>query len=109
MGTDLDKAIGARVRFFRKNAGYTQAQLAELAECETATIGRCENGKDRISLTLLSRISDKLNVDLYKFFTPRIFENDAITIKAISKMLMSADKTQLGLIYKIVSNILDLT
>lgn len=109
MGTKLDKAIGERLKHFRKSAGYTQEQLAELVGCETSTIGHCENGKSRISLTLLSKIADKLNVDLYKFFISTEPETDIKTIDSINKLLNQADRTQLGLIYNTISNILDLT
>lgn len=109
MGTKLDKSIGTRLKHFRKSAGYTQEQLAELVSCETSTIAHCENGKDRISLTLLSKIADKLNVELYKFFTVREVETDIKTIESIIELLKQADRTQLGLIYDTISNILDLT
>lgn len=109
MGTKLNKLIGARLKHFRKVAGYTQEQLAELANCEISTIGHCENGKSRISLTLLSKIADILNVELYKFFTVRELETDTKTIDSINTLLKQADRTQLGLIYDTISNILDLT
>ena len=109
MGTELDKLIGARVRFFRKNAGYTQEKLAELVNCETTTIAHCENGKDRISLTLLSKISKELEIELYKFLTFRTKETDSKTIESITKLLQQANNSQLGLIYSTISNILDLT
>lgn len=109
MGTSLDKSIGARLRYFRCNAGYTQEQLAELSGCEVSTIAHCENGKSRISLTLLSKIAKVLNIELYKFFTERETENDIKTIETIDKLLKQADRTQLGLIYNMISGILDLT
>lgn len=109
MGTTLDKSIGSRLKHFRKMAGYTQEQLAELVDCETSTIAHCENGKDRISLTLLSKIADTLNVELYKFFLNREPETDIKTLDSINTLLMQADRTQLGLIYNTISNILDLT
>ena len=77
--------------------------------CETSTIGHCENGKDRISLTLLSKMATTLNIDLYKFLTEREVETDTKTVKSINKLLKYADKSQLGLIYSTISNILDLT
>jgi len=109
MTTDLNKRIGARVRHFRTSAGITQARLAELVKCEISTIGHCEVGKTRISLTLLEKIANSLNVDLYKFFIEREPQSNPKTIASINKMLESADKTQLGLIYDIISNVLDLT
>ena len=109
MDKTLDKSIGARLRYFRSNAGYTQEQLAELVNCEISTIGHCENGKSRISLTMLSKIAEVLNVELYKFFTTRETEADTKTIESITALLKQADRTQLGLIYNTISNILDLT
>ena len=109
MDKTLDKSIGARLRYFRSNAGYTQEQLAELVNCEISTIGHCENGKSRISLTMLSKIAEVLNIELYKFFTTRETETDTKTIESITALLKQADRTQLGLIYNTISNILDLT
>lgn len=109
MGTALDKSIGIRLRHFRKIAGYTQEQLAEMVDCETSTIGHCENGKDRISLTLLSKIADVLKIELYKFFMPRETDTDTKTVKSITELLKQANRAQLGLIYDTISNILDLT
>lgn len=109
MGTKLDKLIGSRLRHFRKIAGYTQEQLAEKIGCEISTIGHCENGKSRISITMLEKISEELNVDLYKFFTFREPDADPKTINSINVLLSQANKTQLGLIYNTISNILDLT
>lgn len=109
MGTKLDKLIGIRIKHFRLNAGLTQEKLAELVECETATIAHCEIGKTRISITLLNKIANILDIELYKFLTDREIESDAKTVKAINKLLKQANKSQLGLIYNTISNILDLT
>lgn len=109
MGNELDKNIGARLRYFRGKAGYTQAKLAELVGCETSTIGHTEVGKDRISLTLLSKIAEVLNVELYKFFIKREFDTDEKTVDSINSLLKTANRSQLGLIYSTISNILDLT
>ncbi len=109
MGTELDKQIGARLRELRSCAGYTQAELAEKVGCETSTIGHCEVGKDRISLTLLSKIADVLEVELYKFLIAREPDTDRKTINDINKLLKSANRTQLGLIYEILSKMLDVT
>ena len=109
MGDKLDKRIGARVRYFRTEAGYTQTDLAELVGCESTTIGSCEIGKDRISLTLLNKIAETLRIDLYKFLIPRVPDGNKKTIEDIEKLLLTANDTQLGLIYSTISGILDLT
>ena len=108
MGTELDKNIGARLRQLRVKSVYTQAQLAELVGCETSTIGHCETGKDRISLTLISKISDVLQIELYKFFIFGEYETREKAPDKIVKLLKKANKTQLGIIYNLIENIIDL-
>ena len=109
MGTNLDKQIGARLKHLRIKAGYTQAQLAEKVGCETSTIAHCEIGKNRISLTLLGNIANVLKVEIYKFFISHEPETDEKTVKSINELLKTLNRTQLGLIYDTISNILDLT
>ena len=102
------KKIGLRIKKFRKKAGYTQFQLSELVGCGETTISHAEIGIDRISLTMLKKIADVLNVEVYKFLTEREAETDEITLEKITNLLKYANRTELGFIYEIISNFLDL-
>lgn len=104
-----DKLIGSRIKYFRQVAGLTQAQLGELIDMDSSSLGRCEIGTDRISLTRLIRIADILKVDLYKFFLIRDVDGNKKTIEKITDLLSTANDVQLGLIYNNISNLLDLT
>ena len=109
MKTDISISLGSKIRHFRELAGLSQLQLSEKIPCEPSTLAHYETGKNLVSMTKLIRIAEVLNVDLYKFFTDREFETDSKTIDSIISLLNQADKIQLSLIYKTISNILDLT
>lgn len=59
-----------RLAKLRKAAGLTQAQLAELADAEQATISRLENGTVGASLEMLEKIAAAMNVSVAQFFDP---------------------------------------
>ena len=109
MKTDVSISIGARIRHFRELAGLSQLQLSEKVQCEPSTLAHYETGKNLVSMTKLIKISKVLEVDLYQFFISSPVEADVETIEKLSKLLSHANKVQIGLIYNIVSNILDLT
>lgn len=56
--------IGDRIRSARKNAGMTQAQLAEKSGVAAISIHQYEAGKRQPRLEQLIRISSALNVDM---------------------------------------------
>lgn len=59
------KTMGFRIQFYRKLAGISQAQLAELADMSTVTIGRLEGTKVvGTSLVGLYRIAKALRGSL---------------------------------------------
>lgn len=64
----LKKLIGMRLRALRKKKGLTQEKLAERARLHTTFIAHVESGKKSISLNSLMRISQALNVPIYKIF-----------------------------------------
>lgn len=62
-------AIGLRVAYYRKLVGLTQEELAERIDRSAAYIGHIEApGMTKgVSLDILFRIADTLNVEAYKF------------------------------------------
>ncbi len=59
-------------------------------------------------MTKLIRIAEVLEVDLYQFFISAPVEADIETIEKLNKLLSTASKVQIGLIYNIVSSVLEL-
>ena len=109
MKTNTSIQIGTRIRHFRELAGLTQLQLSELIPCEPSTIAHYETGKNLVSMTKLIRISEVLEVELYQFFITSPIEVDVETIDKLNKLLSTANKVQLSLIYNIVSSVLELS
>ena len=58
----MSKEFGSRVRQARKNAGMTQAELAEKMNLDTTTISRIENGNLSTSFSSMLNFSKVLNV-----------------------------------------------
>lgn len=58
-------------------------------------------------MTKLIRIAEALEVNLYQFFISMPVEADIETIEKLNKLLSTASKVQIGLIYNIVSSVLE--
>lgn len=60
--------IGYNVQYYRKHKGYTQEQLAELLDISRQHLGAIEapNIVRPVSLDLLFRIADSLEIDVRK-------------------------------------------
>lgn len=70
--------IGQMIRYFRKQSGLTQLQLAQLADIGKTVVFDIEKGKETIQLKNLFKVLDVLNIQI-KFETPYAQEpeNDA--------------------------------
>lgn len=62
------KDLGIRVRQLREKAGLSQETLAELAKVHRTYISTIERGQQNISLTVLIRLADALEVGLEELF-----------------------------------------
>lgn len=64
------KEIGLKVAYYRKLAGLSQMQLAEKIDVSRTHLSNIEapNVPTSISLDLLFKISDVLNIELKNFF-----------------------------------------
>lgn len=66
------RTLGLRIAFYRKKAGWTQAQFAEEVGCSQGYLSRVEanNGKQiaGISLSMLFRMAEVLDVPVAKLF-----------------------------------------
>ena len=51
----INRIIGERIAFFRRECGYTQAEVAVRLGCSQNTISLIENGKVEITVTFIYR------------------------------------------------------
>ena len=61
------KKLGANVRKYRKIAGLTQEELAEIIGCSNSHIGQIENGRGVPSLDTMVKIANALGVMIDQF------------------------------------------
>ena len=57
-------SIGSRIRYFRKMAKLTQAELASLVDIDYRTLSRYENGNSEMGVNLLFKIAAALHVSV---------------------------------------------
>jgi len=58
----LAKAVARRIRQARERAGLTQEALAQRVRVETTTLSRYERGELGVSLEMLDRLADALDM-----------------------------------------------
>jgi transcriptional regulator with XRE-family HTH domain len=66
---DINKKIGKRIAVLRKEAGLSQAELAEKAGLSSEYISRLERGINAPSIQALNTMADFLNVAIRDLLT----------------------------------------
>jgi transcriptional regulator with XRE-family HTH domain len=61
--------FGQRVRFLRKQKGWSQEQLADETGLHRTYIGSVERGEQNISLKNIAKIANALNVTIVDLFS----------------------------------------
>jgi len=73
--TELRKILGANMKAYRSELGYSQAKLAELIDTATNYIAQIENGKRFPTDTMLEKIAKALQKKAYELFSFEHYEN----------------------------------
>lgn len=81
----LSERLGHRIARQRRAAGLTQAELAEKVGVQPETISRLETGRRRVSMEMLTLISESLSLELHELF--RMQETDSPKDKAMGRLL----------------------
>jgi transcriptional regulator with XRE-family HTH domain len=66
--TEVDTAIGNRIRRERRAANLTQTELADILGVTFQQIQKYEKGRNRVAASRLVQIADALNVPVLTFF-----------------------------------------
>ena len=67
--SELRKILGANMKAYRTELGYSQARLAELVNTATNYIAQIENGKRFPTDTMLEKIASALQKKAYEMFS----------------------------------------
>ncbi len=75
-------SIGNRISHIRKERGYTQEKLAELAGISIQFLSDIENNKKNMTVTTLKNIADSLNIttDYLIYGRDKLNENTMINV-----------------------------
>jgi len=83
--------FGNRVKFFRKQKGLTQFQLANLVNRSEETISNIERGINSTKLGIMEQIAKALEIDIVDFFNcPIANDSSKEKIELIHKLISLA-------------------
>lgn len=85
-------AVGKNIKLFRINANLKQKELAEKVGIRVSYLSSIENEKKEPSLSLLKKISEKLNVPMGMFFWENMEEHgNEKPLDLLKKLLFRLD------------------
>jgi len=71
---DIKQKVGNRIRELRKGLKLSQETLALKAEVDRTYVTDVENGRRNVSLEILERLINALNVSIADFFNSKEFK-----------------------------------
>ncbi len=97
--------VGAGIRAWRKKAGLTMSQLAELADIDVGFLGYVETGKKAPSIVTAAKLAKALDLSLADLFreVPRAVGTDALIERQLKALLhgrTAGEKSNLLVILK---------
>ena len=105
---DFKKQFGKRVKLYRNLLKYSQETLSEKIGISSHTLSYIERGKNILSFTKLPALCNALEVEPYQLFIETELNSDTERKAAVISLLDKATDKQLGIIYNIVANIINL-
>ncbi|MBO5494796.1 MAG: helix-turn-helix transcriptional regulator [Eubacterium sp.] len=100
--TKFTKEMGRRIAKQRKRKGYTQEQLAEIADVSPQLISTAETGTRTISSEKLFRISKALNVSADYLLSGEFSSTDETYLAQLLKNASNEQKIAIEQICRIV-------
>ena len=108
MSTDINKQLGKRIQYLRKQRGLSQEKFAEAIDIATTSLSYIETGRGFMSLATLEKMTEVLDVEPYEIFQfISIKTNDEMYDYLIKKIgTIKEDNDKLKTVYTILKNIL---
>lgn len=106
---DVDfQKVGLRIRKRRIECGFTQEQLGEIVGCSNNHLSHVETGTNKVSLTLLLRLSYALETSLDYFLLDTPFARPTAIIDfEISKKLSACSASTLVTVNHMIDMLLE--
>ena len=88
------KEIGNRIKKYRKQKGFTQAQLAEIIDISTIHMSHLETGSVAMSLECMIKVCNALEVSPDDLLIGEFELNNNATIKPVSYTHLTLPTTE---------------
>ena len=99
---NINKKIGKRIAELRRDAGITQAQLAEKIGMSSEFISRLERGVNSPSIDTVNKMSDVLKVTIRDILTiPESDDDWEIEIEALIVLLKNKKGKSIRKVFKL--------
>ena len=99
------KIIGSRIKKHRKSLKITQEELSEMLNISTSFESRVERGATKVSLELLTRISEVLGVALSYILTGAVDSTDTFLDEELGNIVKDFSAEQKRLLLDIARSI----
>ncbi len=98
------KAIGERIKHYRKKKNYTQAKLGDLSGIEPSNISHIERGATKASFPTLLSIANTLDVTLDDLVYDNLKKSRTISVKALDELLADCSDAEIKAIVEMVKS-----
>ena len=108
MKSEINKQLGKRIQYLRKQKGLSQENLAEALNIATTSLSYIETGRGFMSLNTLENLAKALEVEPYEIFQQvTINSNEEMYNYLIKKLeIIKTDSQKLKLIYDLFKIVL---
>lgn len=108
MKSEINKQLGKRVQYLRKQKGFSQESLAEALNIATTSLSYIETGRGFMTLNTLEKLAKTLEVEPSEIFQHiTISSNEDMYNYLIQKLeIIKTDSQKLKLIYDLFKIVL---
>ena len=108
MTADINKQLGYRIKYLRKQKGFSQEKFAEAIGIATTSLSFIETGRGFMTLTTMEKITKALEIEPYELFQfISVQTNEEMFEYIIKKInLIKNDNEKLKIVFSIIKNIL---
>ena len=108
MTTEIGKKLGFRIKYLRKQKGFSQEQFAEAIGIATTSLSYIETGRGFMTLNTLEKMSKVLDIEPHEIFQFISTQTDEEMFEYTIKKLeyIKNDSEKLKTVYTILKNIL---
>lgn len=98
------KAIGERIKNYRKKQDLTQAKLGDLSGIEPSNISHIERGATKASFPTLLSIANALGVTLDDLVYDNLKKSRNISVKVLNELLADCNDDEIKAIIEMVKS-----